>query len=349
MAQKPYYAPVDDELQALLKSQGLEPLGVAAAQSAPEEEGRYRRWLEEGFAGQMSFLWSHAEAKFHPERVLPGVRSVIFVGLNYYQKPLDPGPDKGRVALYAWGRDYHRIFQTRLRKVLATLRSQYPDDQFRAFSDAGPLAERYYAEQAGAGFTGRHTLLINGSYGSYLLLGEILSTRAYPPTPALDKPHGACPGGCRKCLDICPTGALKEAYRLDARRCISYLTIEHRGPIDDELKPLMGAWVLGCDLCQYVCPLNLRAQVTAEPDFKAWRAGPGVDLASLLDLKDEDMAARWAGTPLMRPGRVGLVRNAAIAAANTGRTELIPRLQNLRSDPDPGIADAARWALERLT
>jgi len=252
------------------------------------------------------------------------------------------------VARYAWGRDYHKVLLAKLKRVEAALAAQQPGDRWRCFTDTAPLDERWWAQRAGASFTARNSLAVNRRLGSWFLLGEILTTRELEPTAPVDHAHGGCPSGCRRCSSVCPTGALDTLGRIDARRCIAYLTIEHRGPVDDEFKPLIGSWLFGCDLCQEVCPLNLGVRTTAEPEFQAWKAGPDLDVAELLALTGPEFTARFGGSPVHRAGRDGLVRNACLVAANRSLTGLLPSVQALTGDPDPGVADAARWAAARL-
>lgn len=372
-SQQAYYPAVPDELRQLFRDEGLELMGIAPAvstQSGGEadiqtRQAEYQRWLELGFHGSMQYMQRHGQGKYHPDAMLPGCKSIILVGLNYYQHAPQLPHGAGRIARYAWGRDYHKVLGKRLLRIRRRLEQAYPDEGFRNFTDATPLAERYYAEQAGIGFQGRNTLLISGQYGSWFVLGEILTTLDLAPQPAAmphGNPHGACPRSCRKCIDVCPTGALYAPHRIDGSRCISYLTIEHKGSIPVELRSKMGNWLFGCDRCQEVCPLNIRRQVTSEDDFLVARAGSHQDIAELLALEnDQQFRDRFAGSPLMRPGRVGMMRNACIAAANSGATELLPRLRQL-ADPDAGadskndpdfdpegiIAEHAAWAVAEL-
>ncbi|MFP4330304.1 MAG: tRNA epoxyqueuosine(34) reductase QueG [Spirochaetaceae bacterium] len=345
-----YYPEVPGDLKELFLQEGLGLLGVSDAAGNEEGEGEYREWLRRGFHGSMEYLEKHREAKFRPQEILPDCRSILVVGLNYYQTPSRAHSGEGRVARYAWGRDYHKVLGKRLLRIRRRLEERYPGESFRNFTDATPLAERYYAERAGIGFQGRNTLLISTQYGSWFLLGEILSTRHVPPSSPAPGRHGSCPTSCRNCIDVCPTGALYAPHRIDASLCISYLTIEHKGPIPLELRPKIGNWLFGCDLCQEVCPLNVRRQVTAVEDFRTLRAGSTVELEEILSIRtDEEFLRRFAGSPLMRPGRRGLIRNAAVVAANNREVTLLPRLRELAEDQDPLIAEHARWAVGRLS
>lgn len=348
-----------DLLRQTLESEGLTFLGVASVpprhRAGDELEGprdRYRRWLADGNHGTMAFLERHEPGKYDPDLALEGTQAVIVAGLGYYQPrdpaPVGPGPATGRIARYAWGRDYHKVVLAKLKAAADHLAARWPDARWRSFTDTAPLDERWWAERAGASFTARNTLAINRDLGSWFVLGEILTTHPFAPTAAPGHAHGSCPSSCRRCSAACPTGALADG-QIDARRCLAYLTIEHRGPIADEFKAPLGSWLFGCDLCQEVCPFNLKAKPTAEPQFLAWKAGAEVDLAGVLDLDDAGFTARFGGSPVHRTGRAGLVRNACLVAANTGRRDLLAAVAALRTDPDPGVADAAAWAVVQLT
>lgn len=344
-----YYPEVPEELKRLFGSEGLALLGVADAVVNEEGEREYADWIDRNFHGSMEYLERHRHAKFRPSELLNGCRSILVVGLNYYQPAGTPGAGQGRVARYAWGRDYHKVLGKRLLRIRRRLEELYPGERFRNFTDATPLAERYYAQAAGIGFQGRNTLLISTQYGSWFLLGEILSTRHFPPSAPVEGRHGACPTSCRRCIDVCPTGALYAPHRIDASRCISYLTIEHKGSIPEALRPRIGNWLFGCDLCQEVCPLNVRRQVTAVEDFRSLNAGSTVELEEILSIEtDEAFTQRFAGSPLMRAGRTGLIRNASIVAANNRERSLLPRLRELAADGDAIIREHAGWAVAQL-
>lgn len=390
LAQEPFFPDVPADLRALFEGEGISLIGIADADVAPAEEERYRNWIDSGRHGEMGYLRDHAPMKYRPDRILTGCRSILSVALNYYQpadwrvgtltreiaptgrNPRDetrasgavrgaavaegtqgtppPVPLRGRVARYAWGRDYHRVLGKRLSRVVKELRRRYLGAEFRSFTDATPLSERHYGESGGIGFTGRNTLLISGQYGSWFFVGEILSTIAFAASRLSSGRHGACPISCRRCIDVCPTGALEGPHRIDARRCISYLTIEHSGSIPEELRPQMGDWIFGCDLCQEVCPLNVRARVTEVSDFVKLRAGSAPDLEEIMNIETrEQFVSRFAGTPLMRPGRIGMIRNACVAAGNVGDRRLMPTLRRLSRDESPIIREHAQWAVRAIS
>ena len=363
---------------------GLDLLGVTPPRGAAAAQRRFERWIALGRHGEMRYLERHAPAKTDAAALLPGCAAVIVVGLSYNRRPAGSshpealaavreagaarrsGPDAaagpaGRVAMYAWGRDYHRVLRRKLRDLIGALAAALPGERFRWGADATPLLETHFAARAGLGFQGKHTLSIHRRLGSWFVIGEVLTTAPLPAAPppqaagvqsAGARPAGAgprCGTACNHCRDVCPTGALDDEWRIDARRCISYLTIEHRGAIPVELRPLIGDWLFGCDLCQEVCPWNVRAAPSRERDFLVDRAGPAVDLAEVLAIRDHrQMAARFAGTPLMRAGRRGLVRNACVVAANVRAHHLFGALRELTADRDPVVAEHARWACGQL-
>ena len=346
------------ELSGLFHDEGIELLGVAGvAEGGDDDSGEihrseinYRKWITAGYHGEMEYLRRHANAKYRPDRVMPGCRSVIVAGMSYYQEPSKqtPAQPAGRVARYAWGRDYHLSFGKRLKRIVGRLIDAYPEHKFRSFLDASPLSERHYAAEAGIGFTGKNTLTISTTYGSYFFVGEVLSTKEYA-TRVTPQPQRTCPSSCFRCGAACPTNALFEPFRLNASRCISYLTIEHKGSISVELRRRMGDWVFGCDLCQDACPLNVSARKTDNADFTTPRAGESIEISSLLALSDDEaFRSRFAGTPVMRAGRVGMIRNGLIAAANTRARELVPLIRHAACDENAIIREHARWAIGEL-
>ena len=370
----PYDPPIPHELKSAADAEGIEVIGVATASGSPEHEREYVEWVLRGYHGSMEYMRRHASMKYRPEALLPNCRSVIVVGMNYYRRTNHEdhaagGPHyrNGRVARYAWGRDYHKVLGAILKRLARTLHDGRPSDAYRVFVDSGPPAERFFAERAGAAFIAKNTLAVTSRYGSWFVLGEILSTRAFDveerassadarstdaSTTGTTDPsvHGGCPRGCTRCIDVCPTGALLGPYRIDASRCISYLTIEHKGVIPVELRRKMGSWVFGCDLCQEVCPLNVHAEPTAIPDFKNSIAGESIRLEDILAIQtDAEFTKQFAGSPVMRAGRRGLIRNVCIAAANLDRHDLLDTLRRLAHSTDDLIAEHARWAVDELT
>jgi epoxyqueuosine reductase len=342
-------------LRDLAGRYGLSQWAAAPAERAPGPEGRYRQWIEEGRHGGMRYLADHAPLKYRPEAVLTGVQSVLSFAVSYYRPDELPDhlPGCGRIARYARGRDYHKPLGKRLGRMAGELAERFPGESFRAFVDTAPLDERYYAARAGLGFIGRnHALILNG--GSWSVLGEILTTLRVD-GGAFDFPEeppafaAACPPDCRRCIDHCPTGALRKDGSFDARLCLSYLTIEHEGVIPEELRGTADSRIFGCDTCQNVCPLNRDPEVTGWDDFKRDIAGEAVELAPLLEMGDrEAMKERFAGSPLMRASRGRLVSNAALAAGNTGCEDLAPKLELLAErDADRAVREHAAWAARR--
>lgn len=293
---------------------GFQSVGVASAVEAPHLR-EYEAWLDKGYAGTMSYLHDHLPLKRHPEELLPGCRSVIAVTLNYNQEPLE----NPRIARYALGRDYHKVIRAKLRKLARYLKEQHPEADFRPCVDSAPIFERDYARLAGLGFFGKNTMLIDPRRGSWFFIGLLLTTLELPTDGPFD---GGC-GTCTACIEACPTGALvfeEDRWQLDSRRCISYLTIEHSGPLDQGLET--GGWVFGCDVCQDVCPFNQprptqpeRAQATNEPDFRS-REWP--HLQRLAQINAEEWDKLTEGTAVRRAGYDGLKRNAQMALKNEG-------------------------------
>ena len=326
----------------------------------------YSNWINAGLHGEMKYLAAHAPLKYSPQDLLTGAKSLIQVLLPYYRPRRYPQlpQGQGRITRYAWGRDYHKVLKKRLSAVCGDLVQQFPGEKFRPFVDSGPLDERYYAQRARLGQVGRNGLLIHPEYGSWVFLGEIVSTLSidsvsegpqgpkkseFPDTRTFER-GGLCPPGCENCKRACPTGALGSEGVFDARLCISYLTIEYKGSIEESLRPLIGDWLFGCDMCQDVCPLNRNVPDTGEGDFLRDIAGESIDLSRILRVRThEDMVEMLAGSPLMRLGVSQLLRNASIVAANTGAGFLIPELKKLTLYDDPIVREHASWAIEELS
>jgi epoxyqueuosine reductase len=349
-----------------------------------EIKTRYSNWLSLGYQGHMKFLETHKDLKFYPEAILPSCTHLVIVAMNYYQPaPWESGrllasdstnstelSRAGRIARYAWGRDYHKVLPKKLKTIGTNVFGKSAQGIiWRVLVDANPLDERFFAFNCGLGFTGRHTLTINHTLGSWFFLGTmLLNLSQYPMDKDEDQDEksinlteidpytiqgsthqGSCPKSCFRCIQICPTGALKSPNVLDASRCISYLTIEHKGSIDVELRPLMGDWIFGCDLCQEVCPFNLKASITKVTDFLVKKAEPLEDLHNLLGLRtQEDFVEVFAGTPIMRAGRESMVRNAAIATGNRKNQESVPYLVKALEDQSPVVREHVQWALDQI-
>lgn len=352
---------IDAELKSLFTEYGFPVQAVAMAESYPCEKEKYASWLDDGNNGDMAFLANHLEAKYNPDKIVENARSVIMLAMPYFypdsedlqeQKAADSRPLTGRVARYARGRDYHRVIGKKLKNLLSLLREKYPEHSFRSFTDAGPLDEVFYGDQSLLGFSGRHGLLITQKYGSYLFLAEIITTLELAPSSGREK--GQCPSSCRRCIQSCPTNALivngtGDTY-MNASRCISYLTIEYKGSIPLELRPLMGQRIFGCDDCQDVCPFNINPEPSGCDDFKAVRAGKDVSIPELLNMDANAFFEKYKGTALMRPGLELLQRNALVAAGNSLNPDFLPYLkafaaQNL-SDL---LSEHCEWAVQRIS
>ncbi len=340
-------------LGEIAREAGFAAVGVARADAAPKTAARLRQWLAEGAHGEMIWMEQNEARRGSPTGLWPEVRSVISLGMSYApgSDPLALAgrPERGRISVYAQGSDYHDVVKKALKKVARWLAGEAGAD-VKVFVDTAPVMEKPLAEAAGLGWQGKHTNLVSRADGSWLFLGAIYTTLELGPGLEPDRPHEMRCGSCTACLDACPTDAFPAPFQLDARRCISYLTIEHKGPIPEEFRAAIGNRVYGCDDCLAVCPWNRFADAArANKAFlpRAELAAPA--LADLLALDDAGFRALFAGSPIKRIGRGRMVRNAAIAAGNSGRAELAPVLRGLTGDEDEVVADAARWALGRLT
>jgi epoxyqueuosine reductase len=326
---------------------GFQRVGITRADPSPRTS-YYRQWLAAGHAGSMTYLHRNAALRANPARLLPGARSAICVTLSYH-RPDPPPPGHGaagRVAGYVRGADYHRVMQAMLQELIARLRDHL-DEPFeaRAFVDTGPVLERELAAAAGLGWIGKNTMLLSSQFGSYLLLGEAVTTLELEADgPVTDR----C-GRCTRCLDACPTSAFPAPYQLDASRCISYFTIEHRAHIPAEFHERIGEWVFGCDICQQVCPFNRRAPLATHPEILADRIPGYLPLLDLLRLRSGEYRRLTDGTAGGRARRNMWRRNAAIALGNAGQLgeEEQQALREACEDDDPTVRDAARQALGR--
>jgi epoxyqueuosine reductase len=333
-------------LKAEAQRLGFDLCGICAAVAPPGVE-RFEQWLTAGYAGEMRYLSDRATAYEHPRHVLDGARNVVMLAMNY--RTADPvsetgqtEPGHGRVSRYAWGTDYHALIRDRLNRLGEWLRERVPSAQVRGVVDTAPLLEREFAQLAGLGWIGKNTLLLNKQIGSWFFLAALLTDVELE----FDEPFAAdhC-GTCRACLDACPTDAFVDAYVLDARRCISYLTIELRDSIPQELRSGMGEWLFGCDVCQDVCPWNHRAPISTEPAFQPLDGTNPLELAALFDLDDAAFRTRFRHTPLWRAKRRGLLRNAAIVLGNRPHWPAMNALIKGLNDTESLVRGACAWAL----
>jgi epoxyqueuosine reductase len=332
-----------DRLKARAVELGFTLAGVCPAVSPPGA-ARLDAWLGAGYAGEMDYLANRRDAYHDPQRVLDAAKSVLMLAMVYRTaEPVVPRPGEGRVSCYAWGdADYHDLIRDRLNALADFLRECEPTAHVRGVVDTAPLLEREFAQLAGLGWIGKHTLLINRQQGSWFFLAALLTDIQL----AYDTPHETdhC-GTCRACLDACPTDAFPQPYVLDASRCISYLTIELRDAVPAELRAGIGDWLFGCDVCQEVCPWNSRGPRSREADFEPRADCNPMDLIALFDLDDAEFRRRFRHTPLWRPKRRGLLRNAAIVLGNQPTPTAIPALTRGLHDSEPLVRGACAWAL----
>ncbi len=332
------------ELKTEASRQGFDLAGVCPAVT-PEGIDRFGQWIAAGYAGEMSYLTARTEAYTHPRHVLDGARSILMLAMNYRtDEPEVPRPGDGRISRYAWGTDYHELIRDRLNALAGFLQGRSPKALVRTVVDTAPLLEREFAQLAGLGWIGKNTLLLNKQNGSWFFLAALLTDLELE----YDRPHATdhC-GTCTACLDACPTDAFVDAYVLDARKCISYLTIEVRGAVPRDLRPGIGDWLFGCDICQEVCPWNHRAPMTPEPDFKPLSGMTSLDLIELFALDENEFRAKFRHTPLWRSKRRGLLRNAAVVLGNQRPPAAVSVLIQGLNDDESLVRGASAWALGR--
>ncbi len=332
-------------LRAQARAEGFAAMGIARPDAVPGLPVRLAAWLAQGRHGQMAWMADRAAWRADPLALWPEVRSVVMLA-EVYTPATDPlevlgQRDRAAVSVYAQGRDYHDLVKRRLKRLGRWLVAA-AGGEIKVFVDTAPVMEKPLAQAAGLGWQGKHTNVLSRDLGNWFFLGAIFSTLDLP----ADTPEVSHCGSCTACLDICPTQAFPAPYQLDARRCISYLTIEHRGPVDEELRPLLGNRIYGCDDCLAICPWNKFAQAAGDIGYAARVGAP--PLADLASLDDAAFRARFAGSPIKRIGRDRFVRNVAYAIGNSAMPALRPAVQALAEDPDAAVADAARWAAHRL-
>jgi epoxyqueuosine reductase len=337
---------IKDAIRAKARELKFDAVGIAGP-DIDDAGDRLGEFLAAGWHGDMGWLEAKRERRVDPRTLWPEVRGIIVLGLNYGPAidPLEPlsRRERGTISVYAQGRDYHDVLKSRLKQLASWLQSTHGGEA-KVFVDTAPIMEKPLAERAGLGWQGKHTNLVSRELGSWLFLGEIFTTLELPPD-AREQDH--C-GSCQACLDICPTRAFPAPYRLDARRCISYLTIEHKGPIPREFRKAMGNRIYGCDDCLAVCPWNKFAARTSEYAFLPRAELTAPRLADLAQLDDASFRALFAGSPIKRTGRDRFVRNVLIALGNSGDASAVPVIERLLHDASSLVRGAAVWALSQL-
>jgi epoxyqueuosine reductase len=342
-----------DALAHDIKRWGIE-LGFAAVGIADcdltRAETHLQDWLDQGFHGEMDYMAAHGSKRSRPQELIPGTQRIISVRLDYFPPDAaDPAtilrdPDAAYIARYALGRDYHKVLRARLQTLAGRIGAAVGGHHFRVFTDSAPVLEVELATKSGLGWRGKHTLLLNRAHGSWFFLGEIYTDLALP----LDAPESNHCGTCQACIDVCPTAAIVAPYRLDARRCISYLTIEHQGSIPEIFRPLLGNRIYGCDDCQLVCPWNRFARTAELADFSVRN---GLDSAGLIELfgwSETDFNDRLAGSAIRRIGHARWLRNIAVALGNASPTEATQTALRARADdPSALVREHVAWALAR--
>ena len=336
-------------LRAQARSEGFVSIGITGAGGDPLAAARLDQWLADGAHGSMTWMETRAAERRSPQGLWPSARSVIALGMSYApaHDPLALADDgeRARISVYAQGRDYHDTVKKALKRLARWLVAEVPGAEVKVFVDTAPVMEKPLGQAAGLGWQGKHTNVVSRDHGSWLFLGAIYTTLDLPP----DAPHPDRCGSCDACQRACPTNAFPAPYRLDARRCISYLTIEHAGPVPEEFRAALGNRIYGCDDCLAVCPWNKFADAAAANRAFLPRAElVAPRLAQLLALDDAAFRALFSGSPIKRIGRNRFVRNCLYAAGNSGDRALQSQVAALMRDPDPVVADAARWALGRL-
>ena len=347
-------ASLQQRLRDQARALGFASVGFAPAADDPVRARRLHEWLGEGMHGDMGWMADRADVRQGPNSMWPEANSVIALGMSY-APDVDPlalaGDDeKARISVYAQGRDYHDVLKKAVKALARWMvaegeASGLEDVRLKVFVDTAPVMEKPLGQAAGIGWQGKHTNLVSREHGSWLFLAAIYTTVPFAP----DAPHGDLCGSCRACQDACPTDAFPQPYRLDARRCISYLTIEHRGSIPEEFREAIGNRIYGCDDCLAVCPWNKFADTAARHKALAPREElVAPDLAPLLALDDAAFRQKFSGSPIKRVGRDRFVRNCLIAAGNSGNAALLDQVEALVTDADPAVAESAAWAAARL-
>jgi epoxyqueuosine reductase len=340
-------AALSREIKAQAQQLGFDLVGISPVAPPPHEES-FAQWLRRGFAGELTYMQRTEDLRRRPHELVPWAVSVISVGLNYFvprSRPQPSNASNGWISRYAWGDDYHDVLKRKLDTLLERVKEIHGDAvEGRSFIDAGPVLERDFAGVAGLGWIGKNTQLISPKRGSWFFLGELFVDLAL----AYDRPMRDRCGKCDLCLKACPTSAFVGPYVLDARRCISYLTIELKGWMPRHLRPLVGSHIFGCDICQDVCPYNVKAKPSAEEAFSPRAGLYAPQLIPLLALDEETFRRRFRGSPILRAKRRGFLRNVAVALGNSKSPAAIPALVHALDDTDALVRGHAAWALGRI-
>ncbi len=338
-------ASLTEELRAFARAQGFDLCQVAAC-TTPPHANEFRQWTREGLHGEMDWLVRNQDRRTDPQLVLPGARSIVVLGVNYWQPAAFPQNEdsaaKGRIARYAWGDDYHDVIERKLR-VLSQWMETRGGSQ-KVYVDTGPVLERDFAALSGAGWHGKSTMLIHPKLGTWFFLAEALTTLELAP----DAPMSDHCGKCTRCIAACPTQAIRAPHQLDARRCISYLTIELKGSIPEHFRPLVGDRIYGCDDCLSACPWNRFAQASRESAFDAREFVHSLSLRQLLSLTEEEFRLLFRKSPIKRIKRRGFLRNVCVALGNVGTQEDLPALELAAGDTEPLISEHALWAIQQI-
>jgi epoxyqueuosine reductase len=344
------YAALAEKIKAWGQALGFQAVGISDADLG-EAEVRMQQWLAQGYHGAMDYMAKHGTKRSRPAELLPGTVRVISLRMDYYPPRakdswavLEDG-ERGFISRYALGRDYHKVLRNRMEKLAQKIRAEAPEAQCRVFTDSAPVLEVELAARAHLGWRGKHTLLLTRDHGSFFFLGEIYTDLPLPTEAAAPESH--C-GTCTACLDVCPTQAIVAPYKVDARRCISYLTIELQGSIPEELRPLMGNRIYGCDDCQLACPWNRFAKKSLEPDYAARHGLDDVSLAELFAWDEATFLQKFAGSAIYRIGHEQWLRNIAVALGNAPRSASVLRaLESRIGDASEVVREHVRWALRR--
>ncbi|NLG75556.1 MAG: tRNA epoxyqueuosine(34) reductase QueG [Xanthomonadaceae bacterium] len=345
------YAQLAERIRTWGRELGFQQIGIADV-AIPEDEARLMHWLELGRHGEMEYMQRHGRRRARPDELIPGTVRVISARMDYLPPQTRPAaevledPSLGYVSRYALGRDYHKTMRRRLARLAEKIEAEVADSSHRVFVDSGPVLEKAFARQAGLGWIGKHTNVINSRAGSWFFLGEILTTLPLP----IDEPASEHCGSCRACIDVCPTQAIVAPFELDATRCISYLTIELRGPIPVEFREAIGNRVYGCDDCQLVCPWNKFARMTSELDFAPRHALDGSTLVALFEWTEAEFLRKTEGSAIRRIGYECWLRNVAVALGNAPTTPpVVAALEARREHPSALVREHVEWALQRHT